>query len=779
MYQEIDANDGWYFHPGFEDAFLQADYDYSAWQQVDLPHSPHQFGIGYRQELSYEGFSTYRRAFSVAKKAEQLLSLHFDGIANSAKFYCNGELVGFSKGAYLPYTLDLGTLHAFDLTVVVDATEDPAFPPFGGSMDYLSFCGIYRLVTLVVTEKEHLTFLSVSSKSDTSVQLQGRAVDSDALGVTALLYDGRSLLARSESTIENGSFSLAFEELKLRRWSLDDPYLYTMHIKLADKDQRMIRFGSRSAEFRADGFYLNGSKLKLVGLNRHQDYPYLGYAAPPSLQREDARLLKQLGVNLVRTSHYPQDCSFLSACDELGLLVFEEIPGWQHIGKEAGWRSACLENTRAMIERDCNHPSIILWGVRINESADDRQLYEATNALAHEIDPHRQTGGVRNLKHSEFLEDVYTYNDFSYAGKGRGLMKKSKICSKDAPYLVSEYCGHIYPAKRFDPPMMRSEHALRHYQILDAAASTKGLSGAIGWCMHDYYTHANFGSGDQICYHGVLDLARNPKAAAYAYQSQLDGPPMVCVLSSMEGGDHPNACLDQAVVATNCEAVRLWYNDDLVGIFHPDRKKFPHLAHSPVIIRDFIGERLKAESYLNERQRKSLSRLLGKVGRQAVKLTMLDTLKMGLFLMRHRKNYGDAVRLFSTYVGNWGSKEAVWRFEGLIDNEVAAVEVLRAGIKPDLRLLSSSTDLSLGLSTYDMAAVRLQVVKKGQQLPLSYANIAFAVSIDGPLALSSPDTDCTIGGSAVVYVRTVGKAGKATLTVHSNLGDTTLSFTVR
>ncbi|HBO36328.1 MAG TPA: hypothetical protein DD633_07185, partial [Sphaerochaeta sp.] len=149
MYQEIDANDGWYFHPGFEDAFIQADYDYSAWQQVDLPHSPHQFGIGYRQELSYEGFSTYRRAFSVAKKAEQLLSLRFDGIANSAKFYCNGELVGFSKGAYLPYTLDLGTLHAFDLIVVVDATEDPAFPPFGGSMDYLSFCGIYRLVTLV------------------------------------------------------------------------------------------------------------------------------------------------------------------------------------------------------------------------------------------------------------------------------------------------------------------------------------------------------------------------------------------------------------------------------------------------------------------------------------------------------------------------------------------------------------------------------------------------------------------------------------------------------
>lgn len=779
MYQEIAANDGWYFYPGFEDAFLSPDYDYSAWQQVDLPHSPHRFEIGYRQELSYEGLTTYRRTFSVAKKAEQLLSLRFDGIANSAKFYCNGKLVGSSQGAYLPYTLDLGTLDAFDLIVVVDATENPAFPPFGGSMDYLSCCGIYRLAALVVTEKGHLTFLSVSSLSDTSVQVQGRAVDSDALGVTASLFDGEELLACSDATVENGSFSLNFEKLKLRRWSVDDPYLYVMHIKLADKDQRMIRFGSRSAEFRSDGFYLNGSKLKLVGLNRHQDYPYLGYAAPPSLQLEDARLLKQLGVNLVRTSHYPQDPSFLDACDEMGLLVFEEIPGWQHIGWDALWRSACLENVKAMIERDCNHPSIILWGVRINESSDDRQLYEEANALARQIDPHRQTGGVRNLKHSEFLEDVYTYNDFSYAGKGRGLAKKSTVCSKDAPYLVTEYCGHIYPAKRFDPPMIRSEHALRHYQILDAAASTKGLSGAIGWCMHDYYTHANFGSGNQICYHGVLDLARNPKAAAYAYQSQLDEKPMVCVLSSMDGGDHPNACLDQAVIATNCEAVRLWFNEEEVGVFYPDSKRFPHLAHPPVIIRDFIGDRLKAESYLHERQRKSLSRLLGKVGRQAVKLTMLDTLKMGLFLLRHRKTYCDAVRLFTTYVGNWGSKEATWRFEGLINNEVAAVEVLRAGIKPELRLLCSSVDLSLGLSTYDMAAVRLQVVKKGQQLPLSYANIAFAASIDGPLALSSPAVDCTIGGSAVVYVRTIGKPGKATLTIHSNLGDTTLSFTVR
>lgn len=778
MYQEIAVNDSWRFYPGFEDAFLQIEYDCSSWKRVDLPHSPHQFEIGYRKELSYQQLSTYKRRFSVKKEAHQLLSIRFDGIANSARFYCNGEQVGSSFGTYLPFTLELGSIDEFDLTVVVDATEDPAFPPFGGSVDYLAFCGIYRQATMIVREKEHITFLSVTSSTKDRAELHARAVHSDSLRVTASLLDGESLVASAETVVENGLFHLVFDALQLRQWSLDDPYLYTIRVKLADAEERVVRFGSRHAEFKADGFYLNGRKLTLVGLNRHQDYPYLGYAAPPSLQRHDALLLKQLGVNLVRTSHYPQDPSFLDACDEMGLLVFEEIPGWQHIGSGEVWRKACLENTRCMIERDCNHPSIILWGVRINESPDDEQLYKATNALARHIDPHRQTGGVRNIKHSQFLEDVYTYNDFSYAGKGRGLEKKTKICASSFPYLVTEYCGHIYPCKRFDPPMMRSEHALRHFHILDAGRSTTGLSGAIGWCMHDYYTHANFGSGDQICYHGVIDLARNPKAAAYAYISQMEQQPMLCVLSSMEGGDHPNACLDQAVVATNCEAVRLWFNDEVVGVFYPDYKQFPHLAHPPVIIRDFIGDRLKAESYLNARQRKSLSRLLGKVGRQAVKLTLFDTLKMGFFLARHRKNYGDAVRLFTTYVGNWGSKEVAWRFEGLVDGKAKVVEVLKAGLTPTLALTSSTTSLSLALPTYDMAAVQVLIVKEGQVLPLSYATIAFTVSIEGPLALAGPATSCTIGGSAVIYVRTIGKAGKARLTVHSALGDTTLSFTV-
>ena len=138
--------------------------------------------------------------------------------------------------------------------------------------------------------------------------------------------------------------------------------------------------------FRADGFYLNGKKTFLRGLNRHQSYPYIAYAAPESLQRQDARILKnELHCNAVRTSHYPQSQYFLDECDRLGLLVFTELPGWQHIG-DGAWKDRACAMLREMLLQNRNHPSIILWGVRINESVDNDEFYTRTNQIAHALD---------------------------------------------------------------------------------------------------------------------------------------------------------------------------------------------------------------------------------------------------------------------------------------------------------------------------------------------------------------------------------------------------------
>ncbi|MGE4453944.1 MAG: glycoside hydrolase family 2 TIM barrel-domain containing protein [Sphaerochaeta sp.] len=779
MYQEFPVNNGWYFQEGFSQDVLKEAADEKDLAPVCLPHSPFLYYSGYHLEGEHCLTVTYKRHFSLLKHDTQQVSLRFEGIANKADFYVDGILCGHAEGAYLPYTLKVGDKREFTLVVVADSSEDPSFPPYGGSMDYLSFSGIYREVFLILHEEAHFTFLGAESNDPGSVHLKGRAIASEGEPVSVVLLDGGNTLATAQTSIEDGKFSLSLTGLSLRPWSLDDPYLYTLDVSLGSVDHRMVSFGSRSAAFTKKGFFLNDKQVFLRGLNRHQDYPYLGYAAPASLQREDAVILKDLGVNLVRTSHYPQHPAFLDACDRLGLLVFEEIPGWQHIGNEAHWREACADNVIRMIERDYNHPSIILWGVRINESADDESLYRETNRRARDLDSNRCTAGVRNLKQSQFLEDVYTYNDFSYTGRGRALLKKKKVCSPQSPYLVTEFCGHMYPCKTFDPPRIRAEHAARHAKVLDQALGEKGLSGVIGWCMHDYFTHANFGSGDQICYHGVLDIFRSEKAAAQIYRTQKDSPYHLCLLGSCDGGDYPKAALPPLSVATNCEAVRLCYNNEEVGVFYPDRKHFPNLTHPPVVITDFIGKRLRGESYLNEREIPSLARLLGKVGRQGGVLKMGDLVRMGLFLKRHKKGYQDAVDLFNRYVGNWGSEGGTWSFEGLVGEKVVVAEHFTQGGSPELVLAAQRTTLHLDEPSCDMVSVMVQIQKTGQYLPLPYAQVPYHVTVQGKANLASPAHGTTIGGSGVIYVRANGVPGTAVLQVCSPLGDKCLQFTVK
>ena len=180
---------------------------------------------------------------------------------------------------------------------------------------------------------------------------------------------------------------------------------------------------------------MNGKVIKLRGLDRHQTFPFVGQAMPGRAQRRDAQILRnKLKCNIVRTSHYPQSRHFLDACDEIGLLVLEEIPGWQHIGDET-WKLISIDNVRRMVRRDWNHPSIILWGVRINESKDDHDFYVRTNALSHQLDPTRQTGGIRYLYDSEFLEDVFTMNDFGWPLRAPNHPR----------YLNTEFVGHTYP----------------------------------------------------------------------------------------------------------------------------------------------------------------------------------------------------------------------------------------------------------------------------------------------------------------------------------------------
>ncbi|MBN1565770.1 MAG: glycoside hydrolase family 2 protein, partial [Anaerolineae bacterium] len=514
-------NQGWLFLP----EYVARDWPDDRFESVTLPHTNKLFTQRFVDNLEYQFVSTYRKRFSVEACApEQQVFLDFDGAMLESTVYLNDQLVGMHQGGYTPFSFEITPyLEPGEncLTVYVDATEQESIPPYGNQVDYLTFGGLYRDVYLRIVAPCHITNVFVRPSNvltdpglECDVQLTGWKA---GLSLTATLKDGNGqVMAEQSQPVDADHFTLMFSELAgITLWTLETPALYDLALALSlngtPLDTETIRLGFRQAEFKQDGrFLLNGEPLKLFGLNRHQTYPYIGAAAPARLQQLDADILKhELGCNMVRTSHYAQSPHFLNRCDEIGLLVFEELAGWQHIGDEA-WQALVLQDLQAMICRDRNHPSIVLWGVRINESPDNDALYTQTNALAHELDPTRQTGGVRNFIESKFLEDVFTLNDFP-----EGIQTP-----RVRPHLITEFGGHMFPTKTWDHEERRLEHALLHARKHDLQMGHPDIAGAIGWCAFDYHTHQDFGSGDRICYHGVMDIFRLPKLAAYFYRSQ-------------------------------------------------------------------------------------------------------------------------------------------------------------------------------------------------------------------------------------------------------------------
>ncbi|HLZ97161.1 MAG TPA: glycoside hydrolase family 2 TIM barrel-domain containing protein, partial [Steroidobacteraceae bacterium] len=511
-------------------------FDDSGFEQVVVPHSNIRLPWHSFDERDYQFVSVYRRRFKLPEHARgRRIFVDFEGVMTASTVWLNGIRLGNYRGGYTPFSFELTPHVDFTaenvLVVEVDSTERPDIPPFGDQLDYLTFGGIYREVSLRIVFPSFIEnifakpsrVLSRSPGLEVDCHLQ-HLEPSEAMRLEVELCDGDRVIARSSARVpastqldEPQVHTVRFDRLpKVELWRLERPALYSVRVhllrnaRLVDQDARS--FGFRTARFTDRGFELNGQIVKLRGLNRHQTFPFVGGAMPARVQRRDAEILrKEFKCNIVRTSHYPQSRHFLDACDEFGLLVLEEFPGWQHIGDEP-WKDLAVDNVRRMIRRDWNHPAIVLWGVRINESSDDHDFYVRTNATAHRLDPTRPTGGVRAFQESELLEDVFTMNDFGYP-----LRAPNHPC-----YLNTEFVGHTFNTKTTDDADRLTEHMLRHARIHDQLASNPQYAGGIGWCAFDYNTHSNFGSGDRICYHGVTDIFREPKPAAGFYKSQCD-----------------------------------------------------------------------------------------------------------------------------------------------------------------------------------------------------------------------------------------------------------------
>ncbi len=757
---DIAFNNDWLFTENFDAGFDEA-------VSVRLPHTAKEIPYNYINCRDYQMVCGYRKIFTAPGDWQgKKLILRFDGAAHEATVFCNGERVGYHACGYTAFCVDITDLVRLGgenvIDVRLDTRESLNIPPFGFVIDYLCYGGLYREVTLEVKEPEYIKEVLIENTGLREIRVR---IASECGSLVTDIVDNSGAVI---SSAVGKAFELNVPEAEL--WSVDSPALYTARVRAMRGgecvDEKRLRFGFRTVKFKSDGFYLNGERLKIRGLNRHQSYAYVGYAMPRSVQELDAEILKnELGVNAVRTSHYPQSQHFISRCDELGLLVFTEIPGWQHIGDE-DWKRQAVKNTDEMVRQYMHHPSIMLWGVRINESQDCDELYRRTNAVAHTLDSGRQTSGVRYIEKSRLLEDVYAYNDFSHCGDNAGLKpKKSVTAKKHNGYLVSECNGHMFPTKAFDDERHRLDHALRHAKVLDAMYADNDISGIFPWCMFDYNTHQDFGSGDGICYHGVMDMFRNPKLASAVYASQSEDKPCCVVSSSMDIGEHPAGDIGRVYVFTNADCVRLYKDGVFVREFAPSREEYPALPHPPVIIDDFIGELLITQEGFDEKTAAAVKECLlavAKFGPSSLPPKILA--KFARLMLLKGFKFSDGVELYGKYIGNWGGEATKWRFDAVKGGKLICSVTRSPGQRVHLEVSTSKTKLCES-DTYDAAAVRIRAVDEHGNLA-PYWQEPVILKCSGPIMLIGPEIISLKGGSGGCYVKTCGSSGSAELCVN-------------
>ena len=776
-------NYSWQYIPHFEEKYIK---NFPESILVNIPHTNKELPFNNFSELDYQFISSYEKHIDIKKKADKRYLLEFEGVMTYFELYINERLVTSHKGGYTPHKADITDhiKHGINkIFVKVDSREREDIPPFGFVVDFLTYGGIYREVYLYEYDEDYIdqVFCDVVDE-ELKLELFTKGYKKESKELEFVISKESKVIHTFNETIDfKENKAIIKKALELELWTLENPVLYT--IDIYDKKQLLFstRFGNRSVDFTKDGFFLNKKPIKLYGLNRHQSFPYVGYAMPSNAQRKDADILKfELGVNTVRSSHYPPSKHFLDRCDEIGLLVFNEIPGWQHIGNEE-WQSTAVTNTYEMVYRDYNHPSIFIWGTRINESPDNDSFYFKTNTVAKSLDKQRPTGGVRNFPGSALIEDVYTYNDFVHRGDNKGLQSRKAVAKKEVPYLVTEFNGHMYPTKKFDDEWHRNFQVERHLNVQNDNFKSKDIAGAIGWCMFDYNTHKDFGSGDRICYHGVLDMFRIPKYASSVYSMQRDLPYLE-ILGNLNIGEQEASEIKQVMVMTNADSVKFYINDEFLGDFKNDKPKkdtkWGYLPHSPIIIRDFIGNMIHDNEPYSKKDCDTVKEILMAIMKHGMNIPLRLKLKMLFFLKRNKLSIDQAAKFYEKYVGKWGLESVSYRFEAIKNGEV--VEKRTVGSTHDHKLLVEIDDTELfETDTYQTTRIVLKHVNMNNNI-MTYSSEVVSITLEGPLEIIGPKHIHLRGGSTAFYVKTIQKKGLAHLKLSTtNLGEYHIDIDVK
>ena len=640
-------NSGWRFHRGDMAGAEAVDYDDRSWEQVTTPHTVQLMPAEASGCRNYQGVAWYRKHFTLPQEtAGRDVTLHFEAIMGKQTFYVNGQKVKEHEGGYLPITISLTALQLSagdDIIVAVkaDNSDDKTYPPGKTqlTLDFSYHGGIYRDVWLIAKQKVAITdaleenkvagggifvhYDHISGKSaDVYVNTEIRNTDSKPHAVTveqALSPAANSsasggiaassgITATTKLTLKAGETRTVTQKLTVKNpqlWSPESPYLYILRARVKEGKKSLdggtMHIGIRSFEFvgtddaqgRPSGFYLNGQRYhQFVGANRHQDFAYVGNAVPNSQQWRDVKRLKDAGFTIIRTAHYPQDPSFMDACDELGLFIIVATPGWQFWNKMEGWAEKVHQNTRLIIRRDRNHPSVLMWEPILNETRYPEDFALKALQITKEEYPFPYRPVAAADMHSAGVKNHY---DVVYGWPGDDFKEdKPKQCifTREFGELVDDWYAHnnLNRASRSwgERPMLIQSMTLA--RSTDELYKTTGQF--LGGCLWHPFDHQR-GYHPDPYWGGIYDAFRQPKTAFNMFAATLSQPterPIVSIAHEMTQFSEKDV-----VVFSNCDSVRLTiYNGEHVwtlpvqhgSVYGAADGEQAHAPSLPVVFRD-------------------------------------------------------------------------------------------------------------------------------------------------------------------------------------------------
>lgn len=606
-------NPAWRMYKGHLERAEQPDFNDKEWDLVSLPD-----GIEYVPSeasgcVNYQGEVWYRKHFTPEEtwKGKQLF-LHFEAIMGKAKVWINGTLVNEHYGGFLPVIANVTEYINYKednvIAVWADNSNDPSYPP-GKPQDMLDFTysgGIYRDCWIIVHNKVFITdsnyeneiaggglFVSFGhiSQSQAEIRLDAHVRNSSNTYFSGKIEyqlfdkDNRRVCQASKAfSVSKGkarNTSLTIKVEKPELWEPDSPYLYQLHVLLKDKSGHVVdgyrrRIGIRSIEFKGkDGFWLNGKPYPypLIGANRHQDFAIIGNALSNSLHWRDAKKLRDAGLRVIRNAHYPQDPAFMDACDELGLFVIVNTPGWQFWNKEPIFAQRVYSDIRNMVRRDRNHPSVWMWEPILNETWYPEDFAKNVVDILHEEYPYPYcyAGCDVTAKGHEYFPIHFTH---PLNGAG-GAFNTSKMDPKIAYFTrewgdnVDDWNSHNSPSRVNRawgeiPMLVQAQgYAKTDYKYTCYDVLYRNTRQHMGGCLWHSFDHQRGYHPDPF-YGGIMDAFRQPKLSYYMFCSQrpveknnrliAENGPMVFIANAMT----PFSPKD-VTVYSNCDEVRLTY----------------------------------------------------------------------------------------------------------------------------------------------------------------------------------------------------------------------------